>query len=157
MTESETFSLMTPLAVATAVITLTVVIHMLGLTALMATMQSRSRHIKPTQSLLRQGAFVVLVVMGLVLIHGIEIWLYAFVYLLLGAVGTVEEALYFSATTFTTLGYGDVILESRWRLVAALEGVNGFLLLGWSTAFLVSVISRLRSAELEWIDRLGED
>ncbi|HAQ34314.1 MAG: K+ channel TrkA-N [Maricaulis sp.] len=157
MTESETFSLMTPLAVATAVITLTVVIHMLGLTALMATMQSRSRHIKPTQSLHRQGVFVVLVVMGLVLIHGIEIWLYAFVYLLLGAVGTVEEALYFSATTFTTLGYGDVILESRWRLVAALEGVNGFLLLGWSTAFLVSVISRLRSAELEWIDRLGED
>lgn len=56
------------------------------------------------------------------------------------------------------MGYGEVVIESRWRIVAAIESANGFLLLGWSTVFLISVLSRLRSVEMDWLEgRLEPD
>jgi len=157
MIESDAIQLTPPLLLATVMIVLTVVIHMIGLIVLMAMLQSRSHNLKPMQNALRQGVFIVLVVLGLVAIHAVEIWLYALVYLALGELPTLESALYFSTTTFTTVGYGDVVLDERWRMVAALEGFNGFLLIGWSTAFLVSVIGKLRAAELEWLDRMRDN
>ena len=63
-----------------------------------------------------------------------------------------EAALYFSTTSFTTIGYGDVVLDKQWRLVSAIEGANGLLLFGWSTAFLFSVISRMRALEHDWLE-----
>ena len=53
-----------------------------------------------------------------------------------------QEAIYFSLVTFTTLGYGDVILDERWRILAGAEAVNGILLAGWSTALLFTVVQR---------------
>ena len=60
-----------------------------------------------------QGAAIVFVVLGLVAILTIEIWLYGMVYLSLGALPDFESALYFSTTSFTTIGYGDVVLEQE--------------------------------------------
>lgn len=157
MIESDAIQLTPPLLLATVMILSTVMIHMVGLIVLMAMLQSRSHNLKPMQNALRQGVFIVLVVLGLVAIHAVEIWLYALVYLALGELPTLESALYFSTTTFTTVGYGDVVLDEHWRMVAALEGFNGFLLIGWSTAFLVSVIGKLRAAELEWLDRMRDN
>lgn len=57
-----------------------------------------------------------------------------------------ESALYFSATSFTTLGYGDVVLDPKWRLFGAIERANGLLLFGWSTAF------RMRALEHDWLE-----
>jgi hypothetical protein len=54
----------------------------------------------------------------------------------------LESSLYFSTETFSTLGYGDITPLPRWRLFAALEAVNGFLLIGWSTAYLVAASTR---------------
>lgn len=98
-----------------------------------------------------------MVALGLFLIHAIEMLAYAALYYGLGEFLTFEEALYFSVSTFTTLGMGDIYIESQWRLVAAIEGFNGFLLIGWSTAFLVTVIGRLRAIEFDWLDRLGDE
>lgn len=53
-----------------------------------------------------------------------------------------ETALYFSTATFSTLGFGDVVLAKNWRLFGSFEGVNGFLLIGWSTAYLISASMR---------------
>ena len=61
-----------------------------------------------------------------------------------------EDALYFSTSTYATIGYGDLVLSRSWRIVGAIEGVNGIILLGWSTAFFVSIVRRL--AELEGPD-----
>jgi Ion channel len=99
------------------------------------------------------AALLVVVVLGLVAIHTVEIWLCAAAYLATGALTDFETALYFSTTSFTTIGYGDVVLDRHWRLVGAIEGANGLLLFGWSTAFLLSVIQRLRTLEHDWLER----
>jgi len=62
-----------------------------------------------------------------------------------------ESALYFATTSFTTLGYGDVVLDRHWRLFGAIEGANGLLLFGSSPAFPFS--GRLRALEHDWLER----
>ena len=73
----------------------------------------------------------------------LEIWLWAGMYQLLGALSDLEGALYFSAVTFTTLGYGDVVLQSSWRLLASFQAVNGIIMFGWTTAVIVALVQRI--------------
>ncbi len=67
------------------------------------------------------------------------------------AVPDLETALYFSTASFTTIGYGDVVLGPQWRLVSAIEGANGLMLFGWSTAFLTTTTSQLSTLEHDWL------
>ena len=138
------------LAVSGVIIVLVLAIHMVGLGALLVMIRWRGDGAREPGHRLVQAGLILAVVLGVLGLHGIEIWLFAGLYLLLGEIGTLEEALYFSASTFSTLGYGDVVLSASWRLVAAMEGIIGFLLIGWSTAFLVSVVGRLRALEADW-------
>ena len=82
-------------------------------------------------------------VLGFVVAHFIEIMIWALAYWLTGALENMEEAVYFSAVTFATIGYGDVTLTGHWRIASALEGVNGILLFGWTTAFLFKLSGML--------------
>ena len=75
--------------------------------------------------------------------HLIQIALWALVYLLCGEIATFESAFYLSAQNYTALGYGDVVLSQRWRLLGPLEAINGLLLFGLSTALMFAVLSRL--------------
>jgi hypothetical protein len=72
----------------------------------------------------------------------IDVWIWALVYWTLGAITFFEEALYFSTTSFTTIGYGDVLLTRDWRLLSAFEGANGMIIFGWTTALVIAVIQR---------------
>jgi len=135
----------------------TVLVHMIGLGTLLALARYRGSRINPLGSNLRQALFILLIVLGLFAVHGIEIWSFALVYLALDVFGDLETALYFSTSTFTTLGYGDVVIADEWRLVSAMEGFAGFLMIGWSTAFLVSIVGKLRALEADWLDRPRED
>jgi hypothetical protein len=75
--------------------------------------------------------------------HLAEIALWGAVYLACGLVPSFEDAFYLSAENYTALGYGDVVLSGRWRLLGPLEAVNGLLLFGLSTAAMFAVMSRL--------------
>lgn len=77
-------------------------------------------------------------------LHLIEIWVFAAFYLAVGAIATVEGALYYSAAAYATLGRTVDSFPFEWRLVGALEALVGFLLIGWSTAFMVSTMNKLR-------------
>jgi hypothetical protein len=74
---------------------------------------------------------------------------------MIGQFDTLEPALYFATSTFTTVGFGEIVLTPEWRMLSAAESANGFLLIGWSTAFLVSISARVRMFEAE-VDR-GDD
>jgi len=140
------------LALAAFMVGLTVVVHFAGLLLLIRLLRARGHRFRAHESAIGQGAAIVVVVLGLVGIHTVEIWLYAVVYFILGALADFESALYFSTTSFTTIGYGDVVLDKQWRLVSAIEGANGLLLFGWSTAFLFSVTARMRTLEHDWLE-----
>lgn len=71
-----------------------------------------------------------------------DVWTWALVYITIGAISSLEEALYFSTTNFTTLGYGDVVLGKEWRLLASFEAANGLIIFGWMTALVIAVIQR---------------
>jgi len=80
--------------------------------------------------------------------HLTQIALWAVVFLVRGEMSTFEQAFYVSAQNYTALGYGDVILSERWRLLGPLEAINGLLLFGLSTAVLFAVMSRLIATRL---------
>jgi len=141
------------LALATLMVSLTVSIHLGGLLGLLWILRNRAHRLRPHESRVGQLAVILLVVLGIVAIHTVEIWLYGFAFWAIGAVHDFESALYFSTVTFTTLGYGDIVLDGNWRLFGAIEAGNGLILFGWSTAFLLSVTGRLRMLEHDWLER----
>jgi hypothetical protein len=76
-----------------------------------------------------------------------EVLVWAVAYLKLNAIEGLEQAVYFSMVTFTTLGYGDVLLDERWRLLASFEAANGIIMFGWTTAIVMAVVHRIFIAE----------
>lgn len=121
----------------------TILVHFLGLSGLIALMQStmvgRLNHERAVQS----AVIILLVLVSIAALHTVEIWMFAVFYMWLGLFDGFMDAVYFSASTFSTVGFGDLVLPDKWRLLAATEGAHGFLLIGWSTAFLVSVTARM--------------
>ena len=73
----------------------------------------------------------------------VEVLLWASAYLLLNAIEGFEKAVYFSMVTFTTLGYGEIVLDERWRLLASFEAVNGIIMFGWSTALVIFAVQHV--------------
>ena len=73
----------------------------------------------------------------------VESGIWALTYVAVGAFSGFEEALYFSTVTFTTLGYGDIVIHSSWRLLAGIEAANGTIMFGWTTALIVTAAHQL--------------
>ena len=73
----------------------------------------------------------------------LESLLWSFTYLAIGTFDKLEEALYFSIVTFTTLGFGDIVIGEEWRLLSSLEAANGIIIFGWSTAIVMAVVQRI--------------
>jgi hypothetical protein len=82
--------------------------------------------------------------------HLIQIALWAVVLLMVGEVSDFDKAFYCSAQNYTALGYGDVLLSERWRMLGPLESINGLLLFGLSTAAMFAVMSRLITSRLHF-------
>ena len=85
---------------------------------------------------------LVTTVFGLFLIHTVQVWCWAALYFIIGAIAPFEVALYFSTATFSTVGWAGDAIDPAWRLLASLEGVDGFLMIGWSIAYLVAASTR---------------
>ena len=73
----------------------------------------------------------------------LETLVWAITYLALNAIEGLERALYFSMVTYTTLGYGDVVLVERWRLLSSFEAANGIIMFGWTTAIVITAVQRI--------------
>ena len=137
------------LALASMMVLVTVLIHLLGLGSLVRLLRSHHR-IWPTG---RAPPITLLLgaALGLFAIHTVEIWLYAGLYLALRAAPDFESALYFSTVTYASIGYGDVLVAKSWRILGAIEGATGVIMLGWSTAFLVSLLAQLKLFGHDWL------
>lgn len=137
------------LTLATLMVTVIVAVHLTGLAILVRLLRSHNRLVRRMRLLpvtLLLGA-----TLGIIGIHTIEIWLYAALYLELHSFSGFEEALYFSTVTYSSIGYGDVLMPKNWRILGAIEGAVGIIMLGWSTAFLVSLLTQLRMFGHDWL------
>ena len=74
---------------------------------------------------------------------------WALIYMALGAFEDFETALYFSGLTFTSLGYGDVVINGRVRLIAPLQAANGLMMFGITTGLFIAAFQR---AVKKWIE-----
>lgn len=131
--------------VGATLIAITIVIHAIG--TIWWGRQVRRRFLANAVGKPESGN-VLLIQTALVLVglHTIEIVLWALTYLAMvpaAELASIEEAVYFSFVTFTTLGYGDITLSEGWRLLSGFEALNGILLVGWSTATLFVVVQRI--------------
>ncbi len=95
---------------------------------------------RTTKSLVPSTLKLAVFVLWLFLATVIEVWIWAILYLVLGAHGTLEEAVYFSTSTFTTLGFGDIVLDEEWRVLSSFEAANGLLMFGWTTALVFAAV-----------------
>ena len=89
---------------------------------------------------LRRGLFIVAAVLWSFLSICAQCWVWAMVLFLLGALPDFETTLYFITVTFTTLGYGDVVLDREWRLLGSFAAANGPIIIGWTTAVVFLVV-----------------
>ena len=134
--------MLTKLLLAWGMLSICVIIHAAGLSAAIGWLRRQtvsSRFWDWTWIFIR-------VAVWMVLLHLVEISAWAACYAVGGAMPDAQTALYFSAVTYTTTGYGDLVLPETWRLVGGVEALTGILLCGWSTGFFFAVVSRMHQA-----------
>jgi hypothetical protein len=131
------------LLASAAVVSLTVVIHLLGLDLLLTLTGHYLRLFKTSWVRLARLLVPVGIVLGLFALHGLEIWLYALIYRRMALVADIEQALFLSISSYSTLGASNAALPPAWRVFGVLESINGVLLIGWSTAFLFHILNHL--------------
>ena len=123
---------------------LCVVIHATGVSA--AVRWLRHPISRPHQ--FWQGNWLFIRLAGwIILLHLIEVTTWALFYVWTEAMADLPSALYFSAVTYTTTGYGDIVLPHEWRLVGAIEALTGILMCGVSTGFFFAAVTRMFRAE----------
>jgi voltage-gated potassium channel len=137
--------MLTEISVAAVIVFVCVLLHVSGL-MLMAEWLFKRREYLERVAKVRHSVFMVLVFSGILVLHVSETVLWALFYYSRGLFDTFETALYFSLGSYTTIGYGDVVLAHRWRLLGAIEGISGVLLCGISTAFMFAVINGMFQA-----------
>ncbi|MFN6951895.1 MAG: potassium channel family protein [Albidovulum sp.] len=85
-------------------------------------------------------------IMGVV---SVDVWVWALAFHLLGTLPTLESSVYFALVSFTTLGYGDVVLAQEWRLLGGMCAANGFMIFGFLIAMLVDALRNVRLGQIE--------
>ena len=126
---------------AFVMIGISLTIHTTGMVFLATPLVRWRAEIEQRVGVLYTTLLLIVVFAALMLLHLVENCIWAAFYYWWGVLGSYETSLYFSLSTYTTIGYGDVLLPQRWRLLGALEGISGVLLCGLSTAFLFSVVN----------------
>ena len=127
------------LLMAWCLLALTVTIHAVGLSAMFSRMAAAAHDTRFWPVTLR----LVRVAWYLVLLHLSEIAVWGLFYWWQQCLPDAETSFYFSGVTYTTVGYGDVVLPQEWRLLGSVEGLTGILMCGLSTGFFFAVVSRM--------------
>jgi hypothetical protein len=124
---------------ACVLVAATVLLHAAGIAVLLrGFVKLRARPLTHIWAIIRQ---LLRMIWFLFLIHLSEISVWALFYLWRGCLLNAEAAFYFSGVTYTTVGYGDVVLAKPWRLLGPVEALVGIIMCGLSTGFFFAVLS----------------
>jgi hypothetical protein len=126
---------------------LTVFLHAGGIALLLRSWLRRRA--QPPSSRFAIVKTLLRMVWWLILLHLAEITIWALFYQWRRCLPNLEAAFYFSGVTYTTIGYGDLVLAKPWRLLAPLEGLVGVLMCGLSTGYFFVVVNRIHQHQQE--------
>ena len=132
--------MITKLLMASGLVATTVIIHAAGLGVVLShvlrsTVRPDARFWPITWLLVRIAWF-------LIVIHLLEIAVWALFFWWQNCLPDAESSFYFSGVTYATLGYGDLLLPKEWRLFGPVEALTGTLMCGLSIAFFFAVLSK---------------
>lgn len=135
----------------------TVIIHALGTLEAIAHLSRVWQRRKAKQRLLVSELQMVRMVSVLLLLHLLEAGVWAIFFYVAGVLPDIETAIYFSLTSYTTVGYGDVVLLASSRFLGPIEAAVGILMFGWSTGIIVTAIPRIYGSPLRLPNNLGSE
>jgi hypothetical protein len=129
------------LLTALALLTLTVMIHAAGLAAVSRRMLGM--HLSPDIGYWAVTFVLLRFACMLIVLHVVEIAVWAVFYWWKDCLPDMETAFYFSGATYATVGYGDIVLPKEWRLFGPIEGVTGILMCGLSVSVFFVIVTKL--------------
>ena len=135
--------MLSELIIAFGIVVGCVVIHTVGMVILAERVFRWGQAIEPDFGIVRYTLLLIVVFAIIILLHVGETSVWAAFYYWRKLFEDYETSLYFSLGSYTTIGYGDVVLPQRWRLLGGIEGVSGVLLCGLSTAFIFAIVNAL--------------
>ena len=131
------------IGIAAGIVSVCLMVHMAGILLMAEWLLRRREDLERTASRKQTVLLIVTLFCGILILHLIQTTLWAVFYYAQNLFSDFETALYFSMVSFTTIGYGDVLLPQRWRLLGVIEGFSGVLLCGVSTAFIFAVTNAM--------------
>jgi voltage-gated potassium channel len=133
---------------AIALVMLTLVLQSAGMAALIQWAKAHLPKGLHRSSRLHSAVLMVRLTSLIICMHILEIMLWSAFYRF-NCLATWESAFYFSTVSYSTVGYGDLVLQGRWRLLGPIESVTGVLMCGLSASFLFAVVTRLVGDDLQ--------
>jgi len=131
------------LVIGSLLIVLTITIHAGFMAfAIRVLRQSRDWFSRPPyfgKSMVALGSVSLWLLLGMT----VTVWIWAIYFYATGALKDMETSVYFALVSFTTLGFGDIILVKEHRLLSGLLAANGLIHFGLTTAFLIEYMQRL--------------
>ncbi len=132
--------------IAAILVAITVAVHAAGF-ALVLRSFMKSHTTPPTQPW-PIAWLLIRVTWLLILMHVVEITVWALFYWWKGCLPDAEAAFYFAGVTYATIGYGDLVLAKPWRLLGPVEGLTGILMCGLSAGLFFGLVTRIYSSRL---------
>ena len=133
--------MLTEISVAALIVSACLLLHVTSLLFMAEWVLRRREYLERSGARMRYAILMIFLFSGIMVLHIVETSIWAVFYYTCDLFPDFETSLYFSLTSYTTIGYGDVLLPQRWRLLGAIEGVTGVLLCGISTAFFFAILA----------------
>jgi hypothetical protein len=130
------------IAIGSALVALTVLIHTVGLILIAAITPPAAKWFGFHSHIIGRTLVMTGTVLGLLGIMTVEVWVWGLSFSLLGVTKKFADGLFLSTAMYSTIGYGELRINPAWKLLTAFEGINGFLMIGWTTAYRVGAATR---------------
>ena len=134
--------MITQLALGTLVIIINAVFQAEMFSAFAQKLEKVIVHLRRIFRRFTNTATIVICVLFVMAVQTVNVWVWGLTFYFAGVFKELEPSLYFSLVSFSTLGFGDIILDEKWRLLSGLAAANGLLSFGWSTAYMVELVRR---------------
>jgi hypothetical protein len=140
-------TMLSVLLIAAVLVSVTVIVHAAGFAVVLRVLMKS--HAAPPTRAWPIAWLLIRVTWFLILFHVVEITVWASFYLWRECLPDAESAFYFAGVTYTTIGYGDLVLPKPWRMLGPVEGLTGLLMCGLSTGLFIAVASRIVASRFE--------